>query len=151
MTTERTAAIAALLRAGRTYAQIRRAVPGASYNLIAQVRRAHNIPPNRAHRPRRSPQDSYRLYATPTEDGHAHWTGPWAGRMPQITIRTGHAVSALRVAFRMHHGREPDGYVRPGCSDPKCVAGDHLTDRRIRHHINQLHRAIFTNTTRETP
>ncbi|NJP75711.1 hypothetical protein HCJ99_34090, partial [Streptomyces sp. C1-2] len=33
---------------------------------------------------------------------------------------------------RMHHGREPVGYVKPGCDEPDCMAGAHLTDRTIR-------------------
>ncbi|MGX1223173.1 hypothetical protein [Streptomyces ambofaciens] len=135
------AAIAELLRAGATYEEIREELGGGSYTLISQVRRAEGIPviprPRHAH----TPEATYARYAEPYGDGHARWTGAWAGRMPQIQHPgpngEGRKESALRVAFRMLYGREPSGYVRPGCGVSDCVASGHLTDRDMRQARNR--------------
>lgn len=129
------AVIAELLHAGCTYPQIRTAIPRADYNTIAAVRRAHRIPVPDRHPRGRAPEETYAHYATPTTDGHTHWTGPWSGRMPMIWLpRSGNRkTSALRVAFRMRHHRDPIGYVRPICGDPHCCASADLADRPMRH------------------
>ncbi|MFJ6561997.1 hypothetical protein ACIQMV_19475 [Streptomyces sp. NPDC091412] len=41
-------------------------------------------------------------------------------------------VTAARVAFRAHHGREPEGQVRTTCEVKHCLAGGHLADRVMR-------------------
>ncbi|MGJ3559008.1 hypothetical protein ACR6C2_08515 [Streptomyces sp. INA 01156] len=41
-------------------------------------------------------------------------------------------TTACRVAFRMVHGREPEGQVRVSCVMKHCVEGSHLTDRLMR-------------------
>lgn len=134
-------AIAELLRAGATYEQIRAQIGGGSQTLIAAVRRAEGIPPLPRPRPCRTPEETYALYAEPYGDGHARWAGTWAGRMPQIQHPgprgRGRKESALRVAFRWRHGREPEGRVKPGCGDRTCVASGHLTDRIIREQLRQ--------------
>ncbi|GHI91306.1 hypothetical protein [Streptomyces olivaceus] len=132
-------AIAELLRAGATYEQTRAQVGGGSQTLLVAVRRTEGIP----HLPRprlcRTPEETYALYAEPYGAGHARWTGAWAGRMPQIQHpgRYGRKESALRVAFRWRHGREPEGRVKPGCGDRACVASGHLTDRTVREQLRQ--------------
>ncbi|PZG77291.1 hypothetical protein C1I97_36925 [Streptomyces sp. NTH33] len=142
MTPARDTVIAELLRAGATYPQVRAALGGGSPNTIAEIRRAENIPVPDRPRPCRTPEESYALYAEPYAGGHARWTGPWAGRMPQICRpgKHGRKESALRVAFRMRHGRDPDGYVRPGCGVPDCVASGHLTDSTMRNQLRSLQR-----------
>jgi hypothetical protein len=126
--------IAALLRAGATYAQVYDALSiSHSPTRIARVRREHGIPtPDRRIAPSaRTPEDTYRLYAR-ASSGHLHWTGPWAGRMPEVCAADDVKISALRVGFRLHYGRDPEGRVRRNCGDLKCVAGPHLTDRIVR-------------------
>lgn len=135
-------AIAQMLHSGATYAEIREHLGIRSNTTIARVRQQHRIPVHRDPVPMRTPEESYALYAEAAGNGHARWTGPWAGRMPQICHpgRDGRKESALRVAFRMRHNREPDGHVKPGCGKPWCVASGHLTDRTIRdtaHHHDQ--------------
>ncbi|MFB6771113.1 hypothetical protein [Streptomyces sp. NPDC056337] len=130
-------AIAELLRAGATYKEIREQLDVGSFTTISEVRHAEGIPVIPRPVPSRSPEQTYTRYAEPYGDGHARWTGAWAGRMPQIQHPgprgKGRKESALRVAFRMEHGREPTGYVRPGCGVSDCVARGHLTDRDMRH------------------
>ncbi len=127
-------AIAALLHEGATYRQVRAVLGGGSPNVISDVRKTEAIPVPERTKYRRSVEETYALYAEPFGDGHARWAGPWAGRMPQICHpgRNGRKESALRVAFRMRHGRDAEGYVRPGCGVHQCVASGHLTDRVLR-------------------
>ncbi|MBQ1096304.1 hypothetical protein KBY55_09430 [Streptomyces sp. b94] len=130
------AAIAKLLWAGATYPEVREQLGVGSYTTIAQVRHAEGIPVVQRPRPSRSAEETYALYAEPYGDGHARWTGPWAGRMPQIQHPGpgghGRKESALRVAFRLEYGREPVGNVRAGCGEAGCVAAGHTTDRDMR-------------------
>lgn len=60
--------------------------------------------------------------------GHLRWDGPVTKGTPRWSSRT----SALRVVFRLTHGREPEGNVRERCGFPHCVEGTHLADRRMR-------------------
>jgi hypothetical protein len=121
------------LRAGATYAEIYERLGNRNPTRIAQLRREHGIPVVWRTNGR-TPEQTYALYATPAGDGHARWAGAWSGRMPAIHLPgTGRRKeSALRFAFRQLHGSDPIGYVRPGCGQPWCVAGDHLTDRLTR-------------------
>ncbi|MFE5853574.1 hypothetical protein ACFQ61_10220 [Streptomyces sp. NPDC056500] len=123
--------IAALLRAGATYQQVEDQVGGCT-STIASVRKEFGIPVPPRSKLARPAEVTYALYATPHEDGHVRWTGPWAGRMPQITLAKGKAVSALRIAFLLHYRRPPEGRVHRECGDLLCVAGAHLADRRHR-------------------
>lgn len=137
--------LAKLLLAGATYAEIRQQLGGVSDTTIARARRALRIPVPHRTRPARTPEESYALYATAYGDGHARWDGPWAGRMPQIW-HNGRGCSALRVAFRMRHGREPVGNVRPVCGEHACVASGHLADRPMRERLTATYEAIFGRT-----
>lgn len=134
----------AMLRAGATTRQIYDATH-ISYNTIAALRRTLKLPRAQRTLDCRTPEETYALYAIPGEDGHARWEGPWAGRMPQIHHpgRRGRKESALRVAFRMRHGREPVGYVRPACGQRWCVASGHLMDRTMRDQFTRTYNAIF--------
>jgi hypothetical protein len=44
----------------------------------------------------------------------------------------GGAYSAYRAAFRLHHGREPEGTVTSACDELLCVSGTHVEDRPMR-------------------
>ncbi|WP_181800287.1 hypothetical protein [Streptomyces ipomoeae] len=126
--------VADMLRAGATYrdiiAKLRVSVP-----RIADVRRTQGIPVPDDHAGPytvRTPEETLTHYSHPAADGHTHWTGPLSGRTkPQIWYQC-RSLSGLRVAFRAHHGREPDGRVLRGCDDPQCITGAHLTDHTIR-------------------
>ncbi|MFD9107162.1 hypothetical protein [Streptomyces bottropensis] len=129
------AAIAAMLRAGATYNDIREQLH-VSAQRVSGVRLQHKIPvpPGRCpgHNGPRTPEQTLAQYSRPATDGHTIWTGPTdGGGKPTIWTRS-KALSGWRVAFRAHHGREPDGRVRVACDEPRCVNGAHLTDRRIR-------------------
>jgi uncharacterized protein YerC len=125
---------------------------GITHPTIAAIRRKHGVP--KTVRPRFAPNRrtiaaAFTLHTRTDDDGHVHWTGPRNGRMPALTAENGRH-NARHVAFRMHHGRAPDGYVlnTPTCTASGCIAGAHLTDHTIRNPpttdpIDALHDAIF--------
>ncbi|WP_435610862.1 hypothetical protein [Streptomyces sp. C10-9-1] len=139
-TLELRARIAAMLRAGATYAEVR-AELGASLNLIADVRREHSIPVPARTRPMRSEADAYAAGAEHTDGGHVRWAGEWAGRCPQVSHH-GRQESARRVAFRLAHGREPVGHVIAACGAAWCVAPGHVEDRPMREQLRAQLEAI---------
>ncbi|MEU6929028.1 hypothetical protein AB0A05_07670 [Streptomyces sp. NPDC046374] len=94
-------------------------MPGASAPGVGR-------PPTRA-----SWEEAFRQRTVAVEGGHLSWTGPTTRRTPVVAHR-GQVETAYRLAFRWHHGREPQGNVRPTCDYPGCVAGGHLADRVIR-------------------
>ncbi|MCZ0996375.1 Trp family transcriptional regulator [Streptomyces noursei] len=99
-------------------------------------------------RPPRTPHPEQTLahYSQPAPDGHTTWTGP-TDSAGKPTIWNRHkALSAWRIAFHLHHGREPEGRVTVACDQPHCITGAHLTDRRIRqanHRADQAFEQIF--------
>ncbi|GAA3957107.1 hypothetical protein GCM10022384_07730 [Streptomyces marokkonensis] len=62
-----------------------------------------------------------------TDDGHVLW-----GKASTQLKVNGGIYSALRTAFLLGHGREPEGIVRRTC-DRACYEPTHLTDARMRH------------------
>lgn len=124
----------AMLRAGATYAQIHRRLR-LGLNRISHLRKQHDIPvPHRDREPPRrfTIDQAFTRYALPTPDGgHLIWTGPRSGRGYDL-IASGRKYNARAIAFQRHHGRDPDGQTRRTCDQPDCIAGAHLTDRRIR-------------------
>ncbi|WP_327357863.1 hypothetical protein [Streptomyces sp. NBC_01304] len=76
-----------------------------------------------------------------TDGGHVLWTGPAHGS-PVLPWK-GTTVSAYRIAFRLHHGRDPEGPVTSACTVPLCVAGPCLLDRPMRQAGDRLFRTLF--------
>lgn len=76
---------------------------------------------------------SYRL---PTVDGCARWTGSvderGRGRMSVQVRGRQTTVRAARVAYRLHHGRDPQGRLELTCGNDWCIEGRHLVDDRLR-------------------
>jgi hypothetical protein len=87
-------------------------------------------------------EEAFRRHTEPVDGGHVRWTGPTPKGLPTFWFaRRPH--TAYRVAFRLEHGRDPDGLVKPGCDRPQCVAGPHLEDRPMRKRTDSLFTAIF--------
>ncbi|MCZ4611595.1 hypothetical protein O3S80_49205 [Streptomyces sp. Lzd4kr] len=141
----------AMLRAGATlnkiYAELR-----LGRNRIIELRRLHSIPvPEYQHVSditRLTIDEAFARHTQPTPTGdHLLWTGPHSGRKAQLCA-SGRRYNPRAIAFRKHHGRDPDGRLerRTNCDEPMCIAGAHLTDRRIRHahtHADQALEQIF--------
>jgi hypothetical protein len=89
-----------------------------------------------------SAQEAFGQLAQATGDGHVLWTGPTHRGTPGLPWQ-GTTLSPLRMAFRLHHGREPEGIVRSACTVPYCVAGPCLQDRPMRIKTDRLFKSIF--------
>lgn len=74
----------------------------------------------------RSYHSVYTKQAVPGDDGHTTWRGSLS------TTFHGRPISAAQIAFRVGHGRAPEGIVRPTCGRAGCVTPRHLADGRMR-------------------
>lgn len=141
--------IATLLEGGAKYDEVREET-GAGTATIALVRKQRRIPlppgrHNHSGEPARTPAQALTHYSRPAPDGHTDWTGPVQGNDTPIIWSAGRH-NALRLAFRLHTGRDPEGRVMRSCNHYGCIAGAHLTDRTIREDTNALYAAIFGTT-----
>lgn len=138
----------AMLRAGATlsgiYAELR-----LGRNRITQLRKLHGIPvPERQPASQLTFDQAFALHTQPTPTGgHLLWIGPRSGRGATLCA-SGVRHNPRKAAFLMDHGREPEGrlFRLSSCDHPDCIAGAHLTDRRIRQahaHADQAFDQIF--------
>jgi hypothetical protein len=115
-----------------------RAYCGLCKALDKQAQRDPSIP-----RPVRqraaSLHEAFTRHAEPVADGHVRWTGSTSHTTPTLWF-AGTTYSAYKVAFRIHHGREPESTVTSGCDVPHCVAGAHVEDRPMRERRQQEER-----------
>ncbi|MFE7236122.1 hypothetical protein ACFVAF_37020 [Streptomyces sp. NPDC057596] len=124
------ARVGKLLRAGATYEQISQEV-GVSMPTVGRIRGELKIPLAKRAWPSRTVAEVLSLHIEPHGDGHARWTGPMAGRMPEL-FAEGRRFNARHVMFERHHGRPPVGYVVSNCREIPCMEGAHLTDAVLR-------------------
>lgn len=85
---------------------------------------------------------AFRLRTQPVDGGHVLWTGTTSHGTPALQWR-GKPASPYRLAFRLHYGREPEGYVTAACDVPLCVAGPCMQDRPMRKQTDALFASIF--------
>ncbi|MEU9333186.1 hypothetical protein AB0D49_08470 [Streptomyces sp. NPDC048290] len=137
--------IAELLRAGTPQSRICRQLHVAP-RTVQRTREVLGMPAPRCGPPDTyaSVEDAYRSNSHPIDGGHMRWTGPadTTGH-PRLNFRQ-RRLSVRQVAFRLHHGREPQGRLSVGCDMPHCVAGGHLEDQQIRE-ANRRADAAFTS------
>ncbi|MFI5880846.1 hypothetical protein [Streptomyces sp. NPDC051554] len=132
----------AILRDGASYDEVRSKFR-LSPNRIAQLRKRHRIPVpsyDKQAGQRRTVDEAFALYAQDTAGEHVLWTGPRSGRSADL-LAAGRRHNARHVAFRKHHGRDPQGRVWRTCDEPGCIAGAHHTDHLIRNTRRQGARA----------
>ena len=79
----------------------------------------------------------------PTDDGHLAWSGFWRESVHPVFKHQGTEHSARRVAFRLTHGREPEGHVMAGCGWPPCVKPEHVEDQPMRDQLRSQCHLIF--------
>lgn len=125
--------IAAALNATVSNCAVARAL-GCPPSRVRRVRAERNVPAVRRGRPRAAASwtELYERLTTLVEDGHRHWKGPVTKAGTPVLRLAGENRTAARWAFQQVHGREPEGYVTPGCDYPGCVAGEHALDRVMR-------------------
>ncbi|WP_435218360.1 WhiB family transcriptional regulator [Streptomyces sp. bgisy034] len=124
--------VAEMLRAGASYSEIT-AETGVGAPTISTIRKREGLPTakGRNGQPARSKAEAIAANVEPYGEGHARWTGPMTGRMPQLSAE-GDRFNARHEVFAAHHGRRPVGYVRTSCAEDGCIAGAHLVDDTLR-------------------
>lgn len=124
--------VAELLREGASYSEIT-AETGVGAPTISRVRKQEGLPTakGRNGQPARSKAEGIAANVEAYGDGHARWTGPMTGHMPQLCAE-GDRFNARHEIFAAHHGQPPVGYVRTSCEEAGCIAGAHLIDDTAR-------------------
>ncbi|MFB7574633.1 hypothetical protein [Streptomyces sp. NPDC056165] len=109
--------------------------------LVARVRRELGQPafPATARPARMTDEERFEENAVVIAGGHVTWRG--RSTIHGVPI-VDPFVTAARVAFRAHHGREPEGQVRTTCEVKHCLAGGHLADRVMREQARGDRRAL---------
>lgn len=107
---------------------------GCDYRRVAEVRKRAGVPPYvRGRRPIYSSwEEAFTAQSEPVEGGHRRWTGTREKGGTPVVRYLSSIETAYRVAFRLHHGREPVGNVTRSCLIQGCVAGEHQMDRPMR-------------------
>ncbi|MFF8656773.1 hypothetical protein [Streptomyces huasconensis] len=139
--------IAELLHAGLSDRAIARQLSVDAKRTVRPAREALGLPRSRPGRkPAPTVEDLFWRRTQPVDGGHLLWTGARGaasqGRCPFLR-HGGRVHTAYRIAFRIKHGREPEGRVTPTCDRDGCVAPDHVEDRRIRERTKSTFDAIF--------
>ncbi|MFJ9846321.1 hypothetical protein ACIRYZ_38955 [Kitasatospora sp. NPDC101155] len=74
-------------------------------------------------------EQKWRQRVRPAVGGHLEWTGERAtGSGTPVMRHSGQAYTAARIAYRIKHGTDPQGYAAPGCGMRHCVSPDHIDD-----------------------
>ncbi|MEU0667152.1 hypothetical protein ABZ508_02755 [Streptomyces lavendulocolor] len=121
-----------MLRAGHTQAHIMRTL-GVCYATVKTARDAIGMPdPGAGRRPQQDPAAAFAARTEPVDGGHMRWTGTRATGGGTVMGLNGQYISGARLAFTLHHGRDPVGRVTAGCDYPGCIAPGHLTDQVMR-------------------
>ncbi|WP_406014355.1 hypothetical protein OG520_22290 [Streptomyces sp. NBC_00984] len=124
----------ALLESGATNRAIA-AELGLDKTTPARYRRLLGIGPATLPPPRRCTltiDEKWATFARPAEDGHMQWTGRLASGVTPVMTHQSRTIMARPVAYRIRTGRDPVGYVKPGCGAAWCVAPEHQEDEQDR-------------------
>lgn len=122
--------VAELLRQGLSNAEIARRL-NVDRHAVGNARRALGLP-NVPLQPL-SLEQKWESHTRPVEGGHLEWTGETnsVSGTPIMRYR-GKGYTAARIAFRIQHGREPEGYAYADCGLQHCVAPRHVGDETTR-------------------
>ncbi|GGQ49545.1 hypothetical protein GCM10010250_21340 [Streptomyces althioticus] len=102
---------------------------GVRKRAVAEVRADLGIPPYFVRRGAQWTRDDFEEMSVELRGGHRRWRGRHS---TQGVPMAGKDVTAYRLSFRLHHGREPVGKVTGRCRLNRCVAGGHLVDAVLR-------------------
>lgn len=125
--------IEAKLREGIPQMHIARQL-GVAPATVQRTREALGLPAPRRGRQNTyaSLEEAFRQGTELVDGGHVRWVGYRdKDGTPRVCFRQ-KPLAAPRVAFLLHHGREPVGKALPSCGVKECIAGGHLADRPMR-------------------
>lgn len=78
-------------------------------------------------------EEKWRSYTRAVDGGHVEWTGERNNQTGTPVMRYRQkAISPAAVAFRIQHGRDPEGYAIADCGKQHCVAPAHVEDTTAR-------------------
>jgi hypothetical protein len=114
---------------------------------VGDIRRSLDLP-NVAAQPLTLEQ-KWETNARPVDGGHLEWTGcrQTPSGTPVLGYR-GAAYTATRIAFRIKHGRDPQGYAYAECGFEHCIAPDHVDDEAGRARTREQLRYLTGGTER---
>lgn len=74
-------------------------------------------------------EEKWRARTRPVDGGHLEWVGEHVGKggTPVMRYRE-KSFTAAAIAFRIRHGRAPQGYAIADCGHQHCVAPEHVLD-----------------------
>lgn len=108
-------------------------------NRVAAIRAELGLPKHVQRYEASSAEDLFWRRTQPVDGGHLAWTG-YRNTKGVPAVRTVDGMrTAYRIAFQIRHGREPVGYVKPGCEYDGCVHPGHVDDQAGR----EQYAAIF--------
>jgi hypothetical protein len=84
----------------------------------------------------------FRARTQAAKGGHLLWEGYAEKGTTPLLIRNDHSYPVLRLSWCLQWNTEPDGHIR-NCGTRLCVAGTHLTDRRLRQREQLLAAAVL--------
>lgn len=122
-----------LLRAGYGDRTIARQT-GVTISSVTAARAELGLPKARGgHKKAASAEDLFwrRVRPVDGDDGHLEWTGHRNSKGTPTFGWDGGRHSALRVAYRIRHGHNPEGYAFVACEHEGCVAPGHIGDSAV--------------------
>jgi hypothetical protein len=96
-------------------------------------------------------EEKWQVNTRPLDGGHLEWVGERVGKARTPVLRYREAsYSPAAVAFRMRHGRDPQGYVIAECGVRQCVAPDCVEDEAGRQRLREQLRLLLGGPERKT-
>jgi DNA-binding CsgD family transcriptional regulator len=123
--------VAELLHAGYGDRTIARQL-GVTASSVTTARAELGLPKVQGgHKPAANVEDLFWRRTQPTEDGHLNWDGHRTNKGTPAIRWNGALHSALRVAYLIRTGHDPEGYAHVTCEHPGCVAPQHVDDTAV--------------------
>ncbi|GGT43596.1 helix-turn-helix domain-containing protein [Streptomyces purpureus] len=98
---------------------------------VAAIRREEGIP--NVQRQPLTVEEKWAARTRPVDGGHLEWTGERGKSAGTPVMRySGQSYSPAAIAFRIQHGRAPQGYAFAECGFRHCVAPEHVDDETTR-------------------
>lgn len=111
---------------------------------VARARATLGLPKAKSgYRAAASVTDLFHARTEPLDGGHLRWTGSTSTAGLASVRYAGRQHTALRIAFRIQHGREPVGHCSTECGQPGCVAPAHVDDDTTRTRTRAVYASLI--------